>query len=574
MNSLEKQLDEYINNITYNYGFLINGQWGSGKSYFINEFKEKNKEKKTFLKVSLNGLKELEDVDIKIIEELVACLGKDSLKKITIRDMTKQLNSQNIMKLLNGDYPSVIINSALDIITDTLNKDNIVLIFDDLERCKIEYDELFAYINHYIEIQGIKVIIIANESELKLDENSNYFLIKEKFIGHTVEYFPQISDIYYNSVKNEKNEGLKTILQENEKNLIDELNEQNHLNMRTVQFIIDKFTNLYKIVLKDSKFKDNKAINEVIFKYLVFISIAYKKGEKFFNWENTEFGYMNLKEDFNSKNYRYGFKFIDDYITTGKLDEQKIIEVLDKYAESLIPNDNPYSVLKSNYWEMEDYDVYNMLEQIMNLLENGTYKTGNILDILVLILKLEDRGYEVNVKKFITLFKNILKKDKINNILQFENGFVNFSDATEKVRDKYREIIEEFRKFVFEIKLNDLKESIKKGEYSKLYDEISNNNNFLTFISTNGFFCNININMLITSIQESNKVIEIMFFKYFCDKLIDDFRYRQIYNKEKNDINKFIEKLKKLNIENNVGKCNAVKAIIKSLEEYRRIMDK
>ena len=35
MNELEKQLDEYINQNIYNYAFMIKGQWGSGKSYFI-----------------------------------------------------------------------------------------------------------------------------------------------------------------------------------------------------------------------------------------------------------------------------------------------------------------------------------------------------------------------------------------------------------------------------------------------------------------------------------------------------------------------------------------------------------
>lgn len=567
MNSLEKQLNEYINNTTYNYGFLINGQWGAGKSYFINEFKEKYKGEKIFLKVTLNGLKTIEDIDIKIIEELIANFGKDCFEGLSIKSLTKQINSKNITKLLKKDYPNILINSALDIITDTLSKEKVILIFDDLERCKIVLDELFAYINHYIEIQKMKVIIIANEKEIDPAKNLNYSSIKEKFIGHTVEYIPNVSDIYFNSLKEEKNKDLINILQENEKNLIDELNNQNHLNMRTVQFIIDKFTNLYKIVLMNSKYKDNKDINEVIFKYLVFISIAYKNGEKLFNWENSEFGYMNLKEDFNSKNYRYGFKFIDDYITTGKLDEEKIIETLDEYADNLIPKDNPYNLLKNEYWEMEDKDIYIMLNQIMKFLEDGTYKTGNILDILILILKLEDRGYNINVKNFIELSKNILRRDDINNILQFENEFVNFSDANEMVIRKYKKIVEDFGRFVFELKLEDLEESIKRGEYNKLYDEITTNNNFLNFIATNGFFSNVDINMLTTSIQESKKVIEIMYFKYFYDNLIDDFRYRQIYDKEKEHINKLIGNLKNIKIEDNIGKNNAIKSVIVRLEK-------
>ena len=41
MIEIEKQLKEYLDNSIYNYGFLIKGQWGSGKSYFVKKFIKK-----------------------------------------------------------------------------------------------------------------------------------------------------------------------------------------------------------------------------------------------------------------------------------------------------------------------------------------------------------------------------------------------------------------------------------------------------------------------------------------------------------------------------------------------------
>jgi KAP family P-loop domain len=44
------------------------------------------------------------------------------------------------------------------------NIDKSILIFDDLERCKVEISSLLGYINYFVEQQEMKVIIIANES--------------------------------------------------------------------------------------------------------------------------------------------------------------------------------------------------------------------------------------------------------------------------------------------------------------------------------------------------------------------------------------------------------------------------
>ena len=50
MEEAEKQLSEYINNKLYNYAFLIKGQWGAGKSYFLKEFIKKKQKFKDFYK--------------------------------------------------------------------------------------------------------------------------------------------------------------------------------------------------------------------------------------------------------------------------------------------------------------------------------------------------------------------------------------------------------------------------------------------------------------------------------------------------------------------------------------------
>ena len=60
---------------------------------------------------------------------------------------------------------------------------NSILIFDDLERCKIDLSNLLGYINYFVQHQVLKVILIADED--KLENNPDYPSIKEKLIGKT-----------------------------------------------------------------------------------------------------------------------------------------------------------------------------------------------------------------------------------------------------------------------------------------------------------------------------------------------------------------------------------------------------
>ena len=60
------------------------------------------------------------------------------------------MDSENISKAIGG-FLSV--------------KDSI-LIFDDLERCDCPVNEVLGYINTYVEHDGMKVIIVANQKEI------------------------------------------------------------------------------------------------------------------------------------------------------------------------------------------------------------------------------------------------------------------------------------------------------------------------------------------------------------------------------------------------------------------------
>ena len=72
---------EYLKDIIYNYAILIDGDWGSGKSYFIKQnlipeiekdyFGDKVLDKKEFIYISLYGVKSTEDISNQIYINLL-----------------------------------------------------------------------------------------------------------------------------------------------------------------------------------------------------------------------------------------------------------------------------------------------------------------------------------------------------------------------------------------------------------------------------------------------------------------------------------------------------------------------
>ncbi|WP_368860218.1 P-loop NTPase fold protein, partial [Escherichia coli] len=72
-----------------------------------------------------------------------------------------------------------------------------MLVFDDIERAGIDLPILFGYINHFVEVNGYKAILVANEEEIINREkrinnddeksSSEYMRTKEKLVGKTFE---------------------------------------------------------------------------------------------------------------------------------------------------------------------------------------------------------------------------------------------------------------------------------------------------------------------------------------------------------------------------------------------------
>lgn len=187
---------DYIERDKTNHAILLNGKWGSGKTYFWeNELKEKieakekkNKgiwkfkkeievKKRNIIYISLYGVDSIEEINKKIF------LGKwEKIQKITeskIGGRVTEIAKAMLGSVKNMELPYIKGIEVPNIdFGQFFNFTNTVLCFDDLERASIDINEVLGYINNFVEHDGIKVILIANENEIEAKLNDKNLELK------------------------------------------------------------------------------------------------------------------------------------------------------------------------------------------------------------------------------------------------------------------------------------------------------------------------------------------------------------------------------------------------------------
>ncbi|MCH2072947.1 P-loop NTPase fold protein [Acinetobacter pittii] len=262
---IEDYLDYYFNDDKkkLNYAIMINGAWGCGKTWFVNQYIEKLKlENKKVVYISLNGIKGFEQLDGLIYSELYPIVNGKTSKFLT----------KGIGTLLKGMKVDL---TGFDFEKFYRIKDSVIIFIDDMERCKINTEELFGHINNFVENLGIKTVIIADESQIKEEE---YLKIKEKLIDATFTYTEDTSVVIDSIVGGIVDSQLRSMLELNKEEIMDLFRLAGYKNLRSLKQSIYSFENFYD---KDFFTRNNIFYKDVFFKtfkvYLI-LSLENKKG--------------------------------------------------------------------------------------------------------------------------------------------------------------------------------------------------------------------------------------------------------------------------------------------------------
>jgi hypothetical protein len=174
----------------FDYAVLLQGRWGSGKTYFLREFLDRSETKSLY--VSLYGLSSTSQIDEELYRQLHPVLSSKGMR-LAGRVAKAVLRGTLRVDLDKDGKPEGSVNVGLpdiDLSKEMNNPGERLLVFDDLERCKMPIVEVLGYINSFVEHDGIKAIIIANEDEIVEKLEPRYREIKEKLIGQTLTVSP------------------------------------------------------------------------------------------------------------------------------------------------------------------------------------------------------------------------------------------------------------------------------------------------------------------------------------------------------------------------------------------------
>lgn len=172
------ELEYYCNTPKPVGALMLTGEWGCGKTYLIkHQLKEALKETHVIVIVSLFGLSTIEEVRDAVKnsywEAMLSLMGsggkllkgvqdsKDKFKDLTdwlpwgkkIADTVISINPRDFIKVENK-----------------IGAKDTILVFDDLERSKLDPVELLGVINDYCENRNFHTIIVTNEDRMPVKD--------------------------------------------------------------------------------------------------------------------------------------------------------------------------------------------------------------------------------------------------------------------------------------------------------------------------------------------------------------------------------------------------------------------
>ena len=341
MEELVESILDYVRADYTDYAIMINGEWGSGKTYFWNN-KIKNKieslqlngKKYTTIYMSLYGISNLEDISKKIFIETTQLMDKNMKKYMDTHDKTNipeyaktGLDMAHLFGVTqNGD--------KIDYET-FFSTDNKVLCFDDLERANVDVIDILGYINNFVEHDHIKTILICNEKELStklkssnlemktfiatylldkegnllkadkpmvekigekieyvFDKANDYERIKEKLIGETFEYAPKFNYIINGLLmRYESNPELMKFLRENTSLITSTFVKSGTRNLRILKHALNDFKKVFETVNRCYP-NTNIRVLQTMLIFTIAVSFEIKAGkitkDKFINISSNE----------------------------------------------------------------------------------------------------------------------------------------------------------------------------------------------------------------------------------------------------------------------------------------------
>ncbi len=371
---IEDEIRIYCQEIEPVGALLLTGEWGCGKTYFINHtLKDKLSNEAVLLRISLFGITKPEEVQKAIRQAWVRAwleeTGNTNFSEAmeTGRSWLNKLSDifpDNLQKIVRADVTEFIP------LKNKMNGKSVILIFDDLERCQMDTADVLGIINDYCENERYHTIIVANQEKIEknqLDKANklSYDEIKEKIIQRTINYVPNYQEIVKSVIDEMKysDESYEEFVKSCETDLLDvfapdrdvfewmgdsDKNSQKYPhNIRSLKCALNDFYRVYNLI-------QSKELEDIKNYFCAFIAymLAYKAN---IVKESVLFD-AQIQKIFPAFQAKYMLNGVKEWIIHGTWNEARIEAELDFLKEKQCAN-KPWEIIKSNKIMDVDDDI-------------------------------------------------------------------------------------------------------------------------------------------------------------------------------------------------------------------------
>lgn len=404
------------------YAILLNGEWGCGKTYYVEHSLREAVEANGghLIYASLHGVKNYEQIAISLMLSNIAnkcgLEAKDMREEYWLSKVIHVLRESKSIKakliqLTFSHWRCKAKNNA-----HKIDKDTTLIVIDDIERAvndDIRKEVLGCLYEEYIR-RGYHVLLIGDET--KIDKESSYFECKEKYVRRTVDVSIWQSDLIFDFARS-RCERISWLYQAIECKFKWFVTSKKIVNLRVIAMMMDAVVDVVSVF--DASFSQKNA--EFLFSVTAPIVHAMSRGLLGPDDVNDfacltqlqSISYYYLDKDKCSKldaKMQKACKFYDEYccdsesnfslvksifryVLTGYLDRVSITnEVLEFFQQNTTPEGLALGQL-CDYWTSEEDELLECVKSVWGYLHEGKYRFEDILTIYRYMWSIKDRQY-------------------------------------------------------------------------------------------------------------------------------------------------------------------------------------
>ena len=522
---LVNELDNYLNGNKKTVGaFYIYGDWGSGKTTFIKDYlNQKFSEQESndnvfasnYVYVSLFGLRTISQVESK--------------------------SFSNVRKRTNLGCK--------------------LLVLDDFERCDINVQELFSFINQNIE-KGIQVVLIGYDEEVKnklcadedfkkklilatitknkkeysetiekeKNEKTQYEIIKEKSISE--EYgFIFDPNIFFDVIIKKYDDETQKIVLDNREKLMQIISGYQCTNFRTCESALNYFITIIERINEANKKLLNKDIRNQILLSTFTCMISHRSKKKVDPFSGTLF---------QSFHDIHPFMFVNEYVKglvwnyEKAVNEINSIKTLKKVTYS---KTSPTIIEKIDepWYEKTDNELKDQISELIKCINDKTLDVKYYPKALIDVSAFYDYGFDtiVGLEELTNIMISNVKENE--EIPDYED-----SESLAVISEKARPYIE---KLAQEVRNYDVKKTIKSitgalnFRSKKALQKLADKRN--TFVANRCFFSLFNIDDLYEFIRSASSS-DVISIRRFISQVYSFTNLYSFFPNDKQNVDKLI----------------------------------